>query len=67
VRQAALEDSYVRYELLFAPADPARRRALLSEVHAAILDRFHAAGVQIMSPNYESDPVQVKIPPAAKT
>ncbi len=66
VRQAALEDFYVRYELVFAPADPAKRRALLSEVHAAILDRFHAAGVQIMSPNYESDPAEPKIPPAGK-
>lgn len=66
VRQAALEDHYVRYELVFAPADPAMRRALLSDVHAAILDRFHAAGVQIMSPHYEADPAQVKIPPAGK-
>lgn len=67
VRQAALEDFYVRYELVFAPADPANRQVLLSDVHAAILDRFHAAGVQIMSPNYLSDPAHVKIPPAAKS
>lgn len=66
VRQAALEDFYVRYELVFAPVDPATRRAVLSDVHAAILERFHAAGVQIMSPNYVSDPAQVKIPPIGK-
>jgi len=67
VRQAALEDYFVRYELVFAPAAPAMRRALLSDVHAAILDRFHAARVQIMSPHYEADPARVKIPPAGKT
>jgi small-conductance mechanosensitive channel len=66
VRQAALEDFYVRYELVFAPVDPATRRAVLSDVHAAILERFHAAGVQIMSPHYRSDPATVKIPPVGK-
>jgi small-conductance mechanosensitive channel len=64
VRQAALEDFYVRYELVFAPAHPAMRRLVLSAVHEAILNRFHAAGVQIMSPHYENDPAQPKIPPA---
>jgi small-conductance mechanosensitive channel len=66
VRQAALEDFYVRYELVFAPVDPATRRVLLSEVHMAIQDRFHAAGVQIMSPHYRSDPATAKIPPVGK-
>ncbi len=64
VRQAALEDFYVRYELVFAPADPSRRRLVLSHLHENIQDRFHAAGVQIMSPNYESDPAQAKSPPS---
>jgi small-conductance mechanosensitive channel len=62
VRQAALEDFYVRYELVFAPAEPAKRKLVLSELHAAIQDRFHTAGVQIMSPNYRADPAQPKIP-----
>jgi small-conductance mechanosensitive channel len=66
VRQVALEDFYVRYELVFAPADPARRGLLLSDLHAAILDRFQAAGVQIMSPHYENDPATLKIPPVEK-
>lgn len=63
VRQAALEDFYVRYELVYAPADPRGRKRILSEVHQAIQDRFHGAGVQIMSPNYRSDPAKAKIPP----
>lgn len=62
VRQVALDDFYVRYELLFAPADPSRRRLVLSRLHEAIQDRFHAAGVQIMSPHYETDPATAKIP-----
>jgi small-conductance mechanosensitive channel len=62
VRQAALEDFYVRYELVFAPAEPAKRKLVLSDLHAAIQDRFHTAGVQIMSPNYRGDPAHPKIP-----
>lgn len=62
VRQAALEDFYVRYELVFAPADPSRRRLVLSRLHENIQERFHAAGVQIMSPHYEADPGRAKIP-----
>ncbi len=64
VRQAALEDFYVRYELVFAPADPSRRRLVLSHLHGEIQQRFHSAGLQIMSPHYESDPDAPKIPPA---
>ena len=47
---------------IFAPAEPAKRKLVLSELHAAIQDRFHSAGVQIMSPNYRGDPAQPKIP-----
>jgi small-conductance mechanosensitive channel len=65
VRQVALEDFYVRYELVFAPADPAQRKVVLTELHQAIQDNFHGAGVQIMSPNYRGDPAQPKIPPPA--
>lgn len=63
VRQAALEDFYVNYELLFSPENPADRNRLLGRLHEAIQDEFHRAGVQIMSPNYRSDPATPKIPP----
>jgi small-conductance mechanosensitive channel len=63
VRQVALEDFYVRYELQFTPLDPAERCPLLGRLHGAIQDRFHEAGVQIMSPNYRGDPQSPKIPP----
>ncbi len=62
VRQVALEDFYVRYELVFAPQDPVQGKAVLSDLHAAIQDRFHDAGVQIMSPHYLIDPAEAKIP-----
>ena len=65
VRQAALEDFAARYELLFTPELPADRIAILGRLHAAIQDRFHAAGVQIMSPHYHSDPAAAKVPPGA--
>lgn len=63
VRQAALEDFYVRYELQFTPESPADRNATLGRLHEAIQDRFHSAGVQIMSPHYLGDPTTPKIPP----
>jgi small-conductance mechanosensitive channel len=66
VRQAALEDFYVRYELLFTPDNPRDRVPLLGRLHEAVQDRFHAAGVQIMSPHYRSDPDKPKIPPVEK-
>ncbi|AOS43637.1 Small-conductance mechanosensitive channel [Lacunisphaera limnophila] len=62
VRQAALEDFYVRYELVFAAVDPTQRSRTFSVLHEAIQNRFHAAGVQIMSPHYENDPATAKIP-----
>jgi small-conductance mechanosensitive channel len=64
VRQAALEDFYVRYELQFTPENPAVRNLTLGRLHEAIQDRFHAAGVQIMSPHYNSDPAAPKLPPS---
>ncbi len=66
VRQAALEDFYVRYELLFTPDDPKQRVELLGRLHERITEKFHAAGVQIMSPHYHGDPAAPKVPPVAK-
>lgn len=64
VRQAGLDDFYVRYELLFTPEEVTQRLPLLGQLHESIQDRFHAAGVQIMSPHYNSDPATPKLPPA---
>ena len=35
-----------------------------SALHQNIQDAFQQAGVQIMSPNYEADPAEPKIPAA---
>jgi small-conductance mechanosensitive channel len=63
VRQMALDDFYVRHDLLFTPENPAERLALLGRIHEAIQDEFQAAGVQIMSPHYLGDPAAPKVPP----
>jgi small-conductance mechanosensitive channel len=63
VRQASLEDAYVRYTLQFCLENPAQRRKTLAVVHTNILDAFNEYGVQITSPNYEADPERPKIVP----
>jgi small-conductance mechanosensitive channel len=61
VLQRALSDFYVEYTLCARIADPTARVHVLSRLHAAILDRFNAAGVQIMSPHYLGDPAKPKL------
>lgn len=63
VMQAELGDFAVRYTLRARVVDVARRWQVRSALHAQIQDAFNAAGVQIMSPNYEADPESAKIVP----
>ena len=56
VLQRALSDFYVEYELFVHHDRPEDRWQILSDLHAAIQDQFNAAGVQIMSPNFLSQP-----------
>jgi small-conductance mechanosensitive channel len=66
VRQRALSDFYVEYDLLFSIDRPERQRVILSELHAHIQDVFNEFGVQIMSPNFVSQPAdKVWVPPQA--
>ncbi len=76
VLQTALSDFYVEYKLRARTQEVVGRAAVLSELHAHIVDAFNTAGVQIMSPNYEADPEQPKlvapdhwegVPPASPT
>jgi len=63
VIQKALSDYYVEYRLV-ARADAEKTRpAVLSALHANILDQFNEYGVQIMSPHYLGDPQQPKVVP----
>lgn len=52
VLQTALSDFYIQYELRAVAREPARRAAVLSLLHANVLDDFEAAGVAILSPHH---------------
>jgi small-conductance mechanosensitive channel len=65
VWREALEDFYVKYTLLVAPANPCHRAVLLDALHVRILDAFNRYGVQIMSPHYLADPDRPKVVPAS--
>jgi small-conductance mechanosensitive channel len=67
VHQTALGDFAVAYELNAYTEHPNRMAAIYSDLHRNIQDAFQEAGVQIMSPAYESDPPTPKIPPVYAT
>ncbi|WP_205694408.1 mechanosensitive ion channel family protein [Crenobacter cavernae] len=63
VRQTALQDFYVAYELMVRLADGAGRADTLTLLHGHIQDVFNEFGVQIMSPNFEAQPHQPVLSP----
>lgn len=63
IRQTALNDFAVQYDLLFSLENPGKRAAVTSALHMQIQEAFHQAGVQIMSPHYIADSAAPKIPP----
>ena len=54
VLQTSLDDYYVAYEINAYTDEPASMPRILSELHRNILDAFHVAGVEIMSPAYSA-------------
>jgi len=56
VRQRALSDFYVEYDLFAGVDRPLERIAILSQLHANIQDEFNTHGVQIMSPHFMTQP-----------
>jgi small-conductance mechanosensitive channel len=66
VRQTALSDFFVEYELRGHLELPADRGQVLSELHAQIQDAFNEFGVQIMSPAYESQPERPVVVPRSR-
>jgi small-conductance mechanosensitive channel len=56
VLQRALSDFYAEYELRAHIGSALRRFEVLSDLHAQIQDAFNEFGVQIMSPNFETQP-----------
>ena len=64
--QRALSDFYVVYELRFYLNLPSQKLSALSALHAAIQDGFNEAGVQIMSPNFVSQPEKPVLVPKSQ-
>jgi small-conductance mechanosensitive channel len=66
VWQTALSNFYVEYELVIHLDRPEQRLPILSELHMHIQDAFNEAGVQIMSPAFESQPEEKVIVPKSQ-
>jgi len=52
VLQTSLDDWYVSYEINAYTKNPERMAVIYSNLHRNILEKFDAAGVEIMSPHY---------------
>jgi small-conductance mechanosensitive channel len=63
VLQRALEDFYVRYQLIVALDCRANLAETLDALLANIQDAYNEHGVQIMSPHYEIDPERPAVVP----
>jgi small-conductance mechanosensitive channel len=61
VYQTSLEDFYVKYTLWVSLERQESRLVTFDTLHANIQDLFNEYGVQIMSPNYLSDPASPKV------
>lgn len=72
VLQLRLDDFYVEYKLIVTTSHPERRFTIRSNLHQNMQDNFARAGVEIMSPHYQSNrsgeeitiPDNMDIPPA---
>jgi small-conductance mechanosensitive channel len=54
VLQTSLDDSYVSYQLNAYTDHPNQMATIYSELHQNIQDKFHQAGVEIMSPHFSA-------------
>lgn len=63
VLQKSLGDFAVNYELNVHCGDPGNAPRIYSQLHQNIQDVFNEYGVQIMTPNYRSDPPEPKLVP----
>jgi small-conductance mechanosensitive channel len=66
VRQSALESFCVNYVILAYLERPEDRLQALSDLHANIQDGFNEAGIQIMTPAFESQPAEPIVVPKSK-
>lgn len=63
VRELALGESGVTYELNVSCADSHAMAELYATLHRHVLDVFNEYGVQILTPNYAGDPGAAKVVP----
>jgi small-conductance mechanosensitive channel len=66
VLKTALSDFYIEYELAAHAAPAVDRDAVMSVLHANILDAFNEHHVQIMSPHFEGQPDRAMVVPPEK-
>jgi len=66
VRQLRLDDFVVTYELNTYIGEPRDQPQIQSDLRAAILDVFHAAGIELLAPTFEvkrAEPQTTLVPP----
>lgn len=65
VLTTSLDDFYVSYQLNAYTKQAAKGAMIYSKIHEQILDRFHEAGVEILSPHYgaQRDGNMMAVPP----
>ena len=66
VRQSALSTFYVEYTVNAFLERPEQRLEVLSNLHANIQDAFNDAGIQIMTPAFESQPSELMVIPRSR-
>lgn len=66
VLQTSLDDWYVSYQLNAYTNEPGQMAQTYSDLHQNIQDQFNKAGVEIMSPHYQTlrDGNEIAIPPS---
>lgn len=54
VSQSSLDDFYVTYQVNGYTKSPNKQALIYSELHKHLLDEFHAAGIELLSPHFRA-------------
>ncbi len=54
VLQSSLDDFYVTYQVNAYTKDPGKQALIYSDLHKHLLDEFHAAGIELLSPHFRA-------------
>ncbi|HLT87659.1 MAG TPA: mechanosensitive ion channel domain-containing protein, partial [Sphingobacterium sp.] len=54
ILQTSLDDFYVTYQINAYTRNPHKQAAIYSELHKHIMDVFHAAGIELLSPHFRA-------------